>query len=113
MIPLLPNNAVGGKIQLALGTLLYNQHNKNLTQNTQPHTTTNHNKMARHQGTSAKASTDTHSPPVSATAQFASSPHHGRCWALSVLYFLCAVGVAWGAKKATHHEMERGAGPRP
>ncbi len=81
----IPPNAVGGNIPLASGTLLYNQHNTNSTQNTQPHTTTNHNKMTRHRARSARASTTAHSPPVSAPVQFTSSPHHGRRRACSVL----------------------------
>ncbi len=30
---------------------------------------------------------------------------------LSWFYF--ALGIAWGAEKATHQELDRGAGPRP
>ncbi len=98
----IPPNAVGGNIPLASGTLIYNQHNTNLTQNTQPHTTTNHNKMARHRATSATASTAAHSPPASPILRLSTS------WAMPgtlAFVFFCAVGVAWGAEKATH---ERG-----
>ena len=28
-------------------------------------------------------------------------------------WFYFMLGVAWGAKKATHQEIDRGAGPRP
>ncbi len=66
-------------------TTLCNQHNTNLTQNTQPHTTTNHNKVAGCRATSVMASTAAHSPPASAPAQFASSPHHGQCRVCLVL----------------------------
>jgi hypothetical protein len=95
----IPPNAVGGNIPLASGSLLYNQHNTNSTQNTQPHTTTNHNKMARHRATSATASTTAHSPQASAPAQFSSSPHHGRRRARSVLYFFALWGLLGAPKR--------------
>jgi hypothetical protein len=31
----------------------------------------------------------------------------------TLVWFYFALGVAWGAKKATHREIDRGAGPRP
>jgi hypothetical protein len=101
----------GGNIPLALGTLLYYQNNTNLTQNTQPHTTINHNKMAQHRATSATTSTAAHGPPASTPAQFASSPHHGRRRACSVLYFFALWGLLGVPKRQPIMKWREGQGP--
>ncbi len=108
----IPPNAVGGNIPLALGTLLYNQHNTNLTQ----HTTTHNNQHTTRWHDAGRHPPQPLMPPIALRHLLRRNlpAHHimGDAGHAQLCIF-CAMGVAWGAKKATHPEMERGTGPRP
>jgi hypothetical protein len=100
----------GGKHSTSFGYSTI-QHNTNLTQHTSTHNN-QHTTRWHDTGRRPPRPLPPPIPPASALAQFASSPHWVTPGTLGFVFF-CAVGVAWCTEKATHHEMERGAGPRP